>query len=93
MGGWVDQPITNPNSGSSFYFWLFTFDFDFDPDPDPDPELDNIILRYTILVMDNCKTVNLKGVIVVVQICLFIGVLKGQLYINCSPEVRFLLKL
>ena len=43
--------------------------------------------------MDNCKTVNLKGVIVVVQICLFIGVLKGQLYINCSPEVRFLLKL
>ena len=41
-GWWVDQPITDPTSGSSFYFLLLTFDFDFDPDPDP--ELDNLIL-------------------------------------------------
>ena len=29
----VDQPITDPTSGSSF---------DFDFNPDPDPELDNL---------------------------------------------------
>ena len=37
----------------------------------------------------NCTTLRLKGVVVVVvRTCLFLVLLKGQLYINCSPEVQ-----
>ena len=41
----MEQPITNPTSGSSFYVCCLMFDID----PDPDPELDNYQVKLATL--------------------------------------------